>query len=77
MTCLRNHPTASNETRKRILRAVLEEIIVTVEADRLRLVLHWQGGNQRLGGEEGQAPYGAGSEAKGLRLGAVEWAVAV
>jgi excisionase family DNA binding protein len=40
-----NHPTASNETRKRILRAVLEEIIVTVEADRLRLVLHWQGGD--------------------------------
>jgi excisionase family DNA binding protein len=40
-----NHPAASNETRKRILRAVLEEIIVTVEADRLRLVLHWQGGD--------------------------------
>ena len=40
-----NHPTASNETRKRILRAVLEEVIVTVEADRLRLVLHWQGGD--------------------------------
>lgn len=40
-----NHPTASSETRKRILRAVLNEIIVTVEADRLRLVLHWQGGD--------------------------------
>ncbi len=40
-----NHPAASNETRKRILRAVLEEIVVTVEADRLRLVLHWQGGD--------------------------------
>jgi excisionase family DNA binding protein len=40
-----NHPTASNETRKRILRAVLKEIIVTMEADRLRLVLHWQGGD--------------------------------
>src|ERR1700739_889704 len=38
-----NHPAASSETRKRILRAVLNEIIVTVEADRLRLVLHWQG----------------------------------
>jgi excisionase family DNA binding protein len=40
-----NHPTASNETRKRILRAVLKEIIVTVAVDRLRLVLHWQGGD--------------------------------
>ena len=35
-----NHPAASNETRKRILRALLEEIVVTVEADRLHLVLH-------------------------------------
>ena len=40
-----NHPGASSETRKRILRAVLKEIIVTVEASRLRLVLHWQGGD--------------------------------
>src|SRR5436309_968843 len=40
-----SHPAASSETRKRILRAVLNEIIVTVEADRLRLVLHWQGGD--------------------------------
>jgi len=40
-----NHTAASSETRKRILRAVLKEIIVTVEADRLRLVLHWQGGD--------------------------------
>jgi excisionase family DNA binding protein len=40
-----NHPAASSETRKRILRAVLKEIIVTVEADRLCLVLHWQGGD--------------------------------
>jgi len=40
-----NHPAASTETRKRILRAVLKEIIVTVAADRLCLVLHWQGGD--------------------------------
>src|ERR1700731_3642634 len=46
-----NHPTASNEARKRILRAVLKEIMVTVAADRLRLVLHWQGrGHTGLGG---------------------------
>ena len=40
-----NHPAASSETRKRILRAVLEEIVVSVKADRLHLVLHWQGGD--------------------------------
>jgi excisionase family DNA binding protein len=40
-----NHPAASNETRKRLLRAALEEIVVTAEADRLHLVLHWQGGD--------------------------------
>jgi excisionase family DNA binding protein len=40
-----NHPAASVETRKRILRTVLKEIVVTVEAGRLHLVLHWQGGD--------------------------------
>jgi excisionase family DNA binding protein len=40
-----NHPAASAGTRKRILRAVLNEIVVTVEADRLHLLLHWQGGD--------------------------------
>lgn len=40
-----NHPAASPETRKRILRAVLKEIIVTVAPGRLHLVLHWQGGD--------------------------------
>jgi excisionase family DNA binding protein len=40
-----NHPDASIEIRKRILRAVLTEIVVTIEGDRLRLVMHWQGGD--------------------------------
>ena len=31
--------------RKRILRAALVEIIVTVQDDRIRLLLHWQGGD--------------------------------
>jgi excisionase family DNA binding protein len=39
------HPAASAETRKRILRAVIKEIVVTVEPGRLRLMLHWQGGD--------------------------------
>ena len=40
-----NHPGAPIEIRKRILRAVLKEIVVTIEGDRLCLVLHWQGGD--------------------------------
>jgi excisionase family DNA binding protein len=45
LPALWNDPTASVETRKRILRIVLKEIIVTAEAGQLRLVLHWQGGD--------------------------------
>jgi len=40
-----NHRDASAATRKRILRAALEEIVVTVEPGRLLLKLHWKGGD--------------------------------
>ena len=40
-----NHEAALVTTRKRILRAVLEEIVVTVEPTRLQLKLHWKGGD--------------------------------
>jgi hypothetical protein len=40
-----NRPSVSAETRKRILRIILKEIIVTVGPDRLHLMLHWQGGD--------------------------------
>src|SRR5262250_432594 len=43
LPALWNHPAASVETRKRILRTVLKEIVVTAEAGQLHLVLHWQG----------------------------------
>ena len=39
------HPGASVETRKRILRAVLKEIVVRAVEERLELKLHWQGGD--------------------------------
>jgi len=39
------HPYSSPEHKKRILRIVLKEIIVTCEGDRIRFVLHWQGGD--------------------------------
>jgi len=40
-----NHPRASAEVRKRIVRAVLKEIVVRVDATCLDLKLHWQGGD--------------------------------
>jgi excisionase family DNA binding protein len=40
-----SHPEATAATRKRILRTVLEEIVVTLESNRLRLKLHWKGGD--------------------------------
>lgn len=40
-----NHPAASTQIRKRILRTVLKEIVVAIEGDRLCLMVHWQGGD--------------------------------
>jgi excisionase family DNA binding protein len=40
-----NHPAASPEIRKRILRAVLKEIVVSVDGPQVQMVLHWQGGD--------------------------------
>ena len=39
------HPGATAETRKRILRAILEEIVVTLSEERIELLLHWRGGD--------------------------------
>jgi len=39
------HPNATAETRKRILRAVLNEIVARVEGTEIVLLLHWQGGD--------------------------------
>ena len=40
-----HHPNATSETRKRILRVVINEIVVRVEGSEIALVLHWQGGD--------------------------------
>ncbi len=40
-----SHPAASPDIKKRILRTVLTEIIVTRDDSKIRLVLHWQGGD--------------------------------
>jgi excisionase family DNA binding protein len=38
-------PGATPETRKKIIRTVIAEIIVDVVADNLELIIHWQGGD--------------------------------
>ena len=38
-------PAAGNEARKRILRAVIKEIVASVAEARIELVIHWQGGD--------------------------------
>jgi DNA invertase Pin-like site-specific DNA recombinase len=40
-----DHPKASAETRKRIVRTVLKEILVRVQDGQIQMVLHWQGGD--------------------------------
>src|SRR5262249_22110454 len=40
-----SHPAATPATRKRILRTALSEIVVRVEAERIEMILHWQGGD--------------------------------
>jgi excisionase family DNA binding protein len=40
-----NHSAATPQTRKRILRTVLAEIVARVEGDQINLLLHWQSGD--------------------------------
>lgn len=40
-----NHPLATAETRKRILRTLLVEIVASVVDNEIHLLLHWQGGD--------------------------------
>lgn len=39
-----NHPAASDEIKKRILRAVIEEIVIQAENNKLQCMIHWKGG---------------------------------
>jgi hypothetical protein len=40
-----HHPAATAATRKRIIGAVLREVVARVEDDKIQLLLHWQGGD--------------------------------
>ena len=44
-TAVWDHPPATAATRKRLLRAVLTEIVARIEEDRIELLLYWQGGD--------------------------------
>lgn len=65
-----SHQGAGAETRKRILRTVLEEIVATLTEDRIELLLHWRGGDHtRLGvprNRTGQHRYGSDAEVREL-----------
>ena len=68
-----NHEGVTAETRKRILRAALEEIVVWREDRRTRLLLHWRGSDhtelfvaQRA---KGQHRYGTDAETGALITG--------
>jgi excisionase family DNA binding protein len=39
-----NHPAASDEIKKRILRTVINEIVVQGENNKLQCMIHWKGG---------------------------------
>jgi DNA invertase Pin-like site-specific DNA recombinase len=40
-----HHPAATTVTRKRLIRAVMREVVARVEDDQVQLLLHWQGGD--------------------------------
>ncbi|RVP18958.1 recombinase family protein [Sinorhizobium meliloti] len=40
-----HHANATATTRKRIIRAVIREIVVAIEDDHIKMLVHWQGGD--------------------------------
>lgn len=40
-----DHPAAPFDLKKRLLRAIIQELVVYVEEQTIRVVIHWQGGN--------------------------------
>ncbi|CAB3774717.1 hypothetical protein LMG29542_08095 [Paraburkholderia humisilvae] len=39
------HPDTTPDVRKRIVRTVIKEIVVTSHGDSVRVIVHWQGGD--------------------------------
>jgi DNA invertase Pin-like site-specific DNA recombinase len=45
LPALWNHPQSSNQLKKRIVRTLLHEIVVSKEGEKMTMLLHWQGGD--------------------------------
>jgi hypothetical protein len=41
-----NNPEVTNETRKKIVRPLITEIVVDITESTIHLIIHWQGGDQ-------------------------------
>src|SRR5262245_66496090 len=59
--CRRDEAGASIETRKKIVRLLIAEIIADVVGDKLELAIHWHGGDHTC------------LSAKGNRIGQNQW----
>ncbi|MGH8220559.1 MAG: hypothetical protein ACREUT_18650 [Steroidobacteraceae bacterium] len=40
-----NHPQSSNQLKKRIVRTLLQEIVISKDGEKMTMLLHWQGGD--------------------------------
>ena len=60
------------ETRKKILRLLIEEIVVDVVADKVELVIHWQGGDALERKEEQGGSKSLGDRGGRHRVGATK-----
>jgi hypothetical protein len=46
LTGVWNHPRRSVDLKKRIIRTVIKELIIYLQEQKIRLVIHWQGGER-------------------------------
>jgi hypothetical protein len=48
LPALWNHPQSSKQLKKRIVRTLLHEIVVTKAGEKISMILHWQGGDHTV-----------------------------
>lgn len=48
LPALWNHPQSSQQLKKRIVRTLLHEIVVTKSGEKISMILHWQGGDHTV-----------------------------
>jgi hypothetical protein len=62
-----HHPAATAVTRKRLIRAVMREVVARVEDDQIQLLLHWQGGDHSRKNRRGQTRWAVEPETMDIR----------